>query len=161
MAQRDEFPHIGWREWIALPALGVARIKAKIDTGARTGSLHAVDLENFERDGVPWVRFLVRPEQSAESVEIAVEHEVTEFRLVRSSNGQQSLRPVILTQVKLGQHVWTTEVTLADRDAMGFKMLLGRHSIRGQFVVDPGRSFLGSRFKKRSRSNDSRSKKTD
>jgi len=149
MPDRQRLPLIGWREWVSLPELGVARIKAKIDTGARTGSLHAFGLENFERDGQPWVRFAIHPEQYNDATEIRVEHPVEEFRNVRSSNGQQSLRPLIVTQVNLGRYAWTTELTLADRDAMGFRMLLGRHSIRGQFLVDPSRSYLRPRRRNR------------
>jgi hypothetical protein len=147
MSHHRDLPHVGWREWVVLPELGVARIKAKIDTGARTGSLHAFGLETFEREGRSWVRFAIHPEQSNDNLSISVEHPVSEFRHVRSSNGLQSLRPVIVTQVNLGRFAWTTELTLADRDAMGFRMLLGRHSIRGQFLVDPGRSFLRKRRK--------------
>ena len=139
---RSSQPILGWREWLALPELGVPRIKAKIDTGARTASLHAFGLELFQRDGADWVRFAIHPRQRDDRLEILVEHPVHEFRLVRSSNGIQSRRPVILTQVTLGRMAWRTEMTLADRDAMGFRMLLGRHSIRGHFLVDPGRSFL-------------------
>lgn len=150
MAERTELPHIGWREWVVLPELGVARIKAKIDTGARTASLHAFGLEQFVREGKEWVRFAIHPEQHNDSIEIPVEHPVAEYRQVRSSNGQQSLRPVIITQINLGRYAWTTELTLADRDAMGFRMLLGRNSIRGQFLVDPSRSYLRPRRRNRS-----------
>lgn len=157
MAEQIELPHIGWREWVSLPELGVVRIKAKVDTGARTASLHAFGLEQFERDGRPWVRFAIHPEQYNDTIEIPVEHPVHEYRQVRSSNGQQSLRPVIVTQVNLGRYAWTTEITLADRDAMGFRMLLGRNSIRGQFLVDPGRSYLRPRRRQRSTPRDPRS----
>jgi hypothetical protein len=150
MTERRELPHIGWREWVTLPELGVAKIKAKIDTGARTGSLHAFGLELFERESQPWAKFAIHPEQHNDAIEIFVEHPVVEFRQIRSSNGQQSLRPVIVTQLNLGRYAWTTELTLADRDAMGFRMLLGRHSVRGQFLVDPARSFLRPRRRSRS-----------
>ncbi len=144
MRKRRRLPLIGWREWVALPELGVPRTKAKIDTGARTASLHAFALEAFEREGCDWVRFRIHPRQRDDRWEIPVEHPVYEYRLIRSSNGLQTRRPVILTQVNLGSLAWRTEITLADRDAMGFRMLLGRHSIRGQFLVDPGASYLGS-----------------
>lgn len=142
MSKRRDLPHVGWREWLALPELGVRRIKAKIDTGARTAALHAFGLEEFEREGRPWVRFAIHPRQRVDTLEILVEHPVHEFRHVRSSNGIGVLRPVIVTQINLGRFAWTTEITLAARDAMGFRMLLGRHSIRDHFLVDPGRSFL-------------------
>lgn len=135
-------PLVGWREWLAVPGLGIPRIKAKIDTGARTSALHAFGLESFERDDQPWVRFCVHPLQREDRIEIPVEYPVCEYRLVRSSNGLQSQRPVIRTLISLGQYYWVTEITLADRDAMGFRMLLGRSAIRGRFLVDPSRSFL-------------------
>lgn len=145
MTKCRDLPHVGWREWLALPELGVRRIKAKVDTGARTAALHAFGLVEFWREGQPWVRFTIHPRQRVDSLEIRVEHPVAEFRVVRSSNGIEVRRPVIVTQINLGRHAWTTEITLADRDAMGFRMLLGRQSIRDQFVVDPGRSFLRSK----------------
>lgn len=141
MASRPHLPVIGWREWVALPELGVPRIKAKIDTGARTASLHAFGLESYEKGSAPWVRFAIHPRQRDDALELWVELPVAEYRLVRSSNGHESRRPVIETQVTVGRRAWRTEITLADRDAMGFRMLLGRHSIRRRFVVDPGVSF--------------------
>ncbi len=145
MTDPRQLPHIGWREWVALPILGVQRIKAKIDTGARTSALHAFGLELFERNEQTWVRFAIHPCQRDDSLALAVEHPVAEFRIVRSSNGVESRRPVIVTQINLGRFAWTTELTLADRDAMGFRMLLGRSAVRHRFVVDPGRSYLRPR----------------
>ena len=144
-SERRNVPHIGWREWVVLPGLNSVRLKAKVDTGARTSALHAFGLECFERDGQDWVRFAIHPHQRDDSYEILVEYPVSEYRMVRSSNGQQSRRPVITTLVAVGRYVWATEITLADRDAMGFRMLLGRHAIRGRFLVDSGRSFLHAR----------------
>jgi hypothetical protein len=142
MSAPRELPLIGWREWVGLPELGVPRIKAKIDTGARTASLHAFGIDSFEKGGAPYVRFAVHPRQRDDALEIWVEVPVVEYRLIRSSNGLEARRPVIETAVKLGKRTWQTEITLADRDAMGFRMLLGRHSIRQRYLVDPGRSYL-------------------
>ena len=91
-------PLIGWREWIGLPDLGVAHIKAKIDTGARSSSLHAFDVEEFERDGLPWVRFHVLPRQRCDETRLWTEAAVHEYRRIRSSNGHMSSRPVIRTR---------------------------------------------------------------
>jgi hypothetical protein len=135
---------IGWREWIALPELGVAAIKPKIDTGARSSSLHAFNIETFDRGGMPWVRFDVHPLQRNTDLAVRAEAAVLEFRHVRSSSGHQSLRPVIRTVVALADRRWAVELTLAARDEMGFRMLLGREAVRGRFVVDPGRSYLVS-----------------
>jgi hypothetical protein len=136
---------VGWREWVALPTLGIAAIKPKIDTGARSSSLHAFNVETFERGGATWVRFDVHPIQREDKTIVRAEARVLEFRHVRSSSGHQTLRPVIRTDLVLGGRRWTVELTLAARDEMGFRMLLGREAMRGRFVVDPARSFLLSK----------------
>jgi len=137
----DERTTIGWREWVALPALGVAAIKAKVDTGARTSSLHAFDLEPFDKDGERWVRFGVHPVQRRDDVEVLVEHPLHELREVRSSNGEVEERPVIVTSLVLGGFTHDIEVTLTNRDEMGFRMLLGREAMRDRYQIDPGSSF--------------------
>jgi hypothetical protein len=136
---------IGWREWVALPDLGVTRIKAKIDTGARSSALHAFDLEQFRRRGRDMVRFAVHTLQRSNKRVIVAEAEMLDERIVRSSNGVHALRPVILTRVELLGEIWPIEMTLASRDEMGFRMLLGRQAVRGKFLIDPGRSYLGGR----------------
>ena len=139
---RPELPHIGWREWIALPDLGVEWIKVKVDTGARSSSLHAIDVHRFEKDGAPWVRFAVHPYQRNFDVTVRCEAPLVDERHVRSSVGHVQHRPVIETVVRSGERAWPIELTLTNRDAMGFRMLLGRQAVRHRFVVDPGRSYL-------------------
>ena len=136
---------IGWREWVALPDLGVTRIKAKIDTGARSSALHAFDLEHFRRRGHDMVRFAIHTLQRSSKRVIVAEAEMMDERIVRSSNGVHALRPVILTRVELLGESWPIEMTLASRDEMGFRMLLGRQAVRGRFLIDPGRSYLSGR----------------
>jgi hypothetical protein len=133
---------VGWREWAALPELGLERIKVKVDTGARTSALHTFRVLAFDRDGRPWVRFWVHPLQRSDAAVMVCEAPVVDRRLVRDSGGHQELRYVILTPVKLGGARWPIEVTLTDRDSMGFRMLLGRTAIRGRYRVDPGASYL-------------------
>lgn len=135
---------VGWREWIALPDLGIGGIKAKIDTGARSSSLHAYDMKRFKRRGVSMIRFKVHPIQREFRTVVEAEAELVDLRKVRSSSGVQTLRPVITTPIVLGDDRWDIEITLTRRDAMGFRMLLGRQAVRGHLLVDPGRSFLGS-----------------
>jgi hypothetical protein len=119
--------------------------KAKVDTGARSSSLHVVDLEEFMDGGRVFVRFNVHPLQRTTKATITAEAEVLEYRNVRSSSGQRSRRPVIVTNVlALGQR-WPIELTLANRDEMGFRMLLGREAVRGRFLVDAGRSYYGGK----------------
>ncbi len=135
-------PVIGWREWIELPDLNGARIKAKIDTGARTSALHAFALSVDEVEDRHVAVFEVHPEQRSAEPSIPVTHEIDSFRQVRSSNGVIESRPVIVTTARLGGVEWPIEVTLTSRDEMGFRMLLGRAAVRRRFVVDPGRSFV-------------------
>lgn len=133
---------IGWREWIALPALGIDRVKAKIDTGARSSALHAIHLKPLQDQGKTLIQFEVQPIQRSTSKTIAVTAELFDERSIRSSNGKTQIRPVIRTPVVLGTEEWFIELTLTDRDAMGFRMLLGRQAIRKRFLIDAGRSYL-------------------
>ena len=136
---------MGWREWVALPGLGVPWVKAKVDTGARSSAIHAFDVETFHRRDRPMVRFKVHPLQRDARRTIEVEAEIIDQRHVRPSAGLAQRRLVIRTDVEFGGVRWPIELTLANRDSMGFRMLLGREAIRGRFLVDPGRSFLGGR----------------
>lgn len=136
---------IGWREWVALPDLGVSAIKAKVDTGAASSSLHAFDLERFSRDGLEMVRFDIHPRQRSARGAVTVEAEVIDERRVRNPGGRSETRPVIRTGLRWANIVWESEINLTRRDEMGFRMLLGRKALEKRFVVDPGKSFLGGR----------------
>lgn len=138
----EELPLIGWREVVALPQLNVPRIKAKIDTGARSSALHAYDIQEYTKQGEIMVCFRVHPYQHNTIERIETHGKLLEKRNVRNSGGVAQLRPVIETVVKLGEKEWSIELTLTNRDVMGFRMLLGRQAVRNQFFVDPGRSFL-------------------
>lgn len=142
---------LGWREWVALPDLGVARIKAKIDTGARTSALHAESIQTYTRSGKKFVKFTIHPEQRSQQPVIYAHAPLLEKRTVRSSIGTETIRPVILTPVQIGQDVYAMEITLVNRDVMGFRMLIGRQGIKANFLVDPGRSFLTRKEKARKR----------
>lgn len=135
-------PLLGWREWVALPDLGIDRVKAKVDTGARTSALHTFKVEPFQHDGVSRVRFWVHPLQRSDSLEVCCEADVLDRRTVRDSGGHEEERFVIRTRVRVSGECWPVEVTLTDRDSMGFRMLLGRTAIRARYLVDPGRSYL-------------------
>jgi hypothetical protein len=135
-------PTLGWREWIALPELEIPRIKVKVDTGARSSSLHAYDIEVFSRGRRDFVRFTVHPVQRETKTTIHCVAELYEHRHVKSSSGHREYRPIIRTELELGGERWPIDLTLTTRDAMGFRMLLGREAIRNRFLVDPGRSYL-------------------
>ncbi len=149
MSDSKTLPIIGWREWLSLPELGIKFIKAKIDTGARSSSLHAFDTEFYERDGEQWVRFKVNPVQRSESRVVEASARVFDSRSIRSSSGEAQVRPVIVTPVQLFGERFDIELTLADRNQMGFRMLLGREAFRRRFLIDPGQSYLGGVPKKR------------
>ena len=152
---------VGWREWVSLPALGEPSIKAKIDTGARTSALHAHDLEIVETDGRVIAKFAIRPTKGSGET-VVVEAEVIEQRLIRSSNGMDELRPVIMTDLQMGDSTWSVEITLADRELMGFPMLIGRSALRNRCLIDPNRSFCtGSAPAKAPLSNSTRKQVTE
>lgn len=137
---------MGWREWVALPDLGIEAIKAKVDTGAATSSLHAWEITEVPPvDGVEQLRLVVHPVQRDTRTEITAIVPLVGWRKVRSSNGVVEERPVVSTTIALGEHRVVIDVTLTRRDEMGFRMLLGRSALRRRFLVDPGRSFLTGR----------------
>lgn len=144
-------PHLGawtrtgWREWVSLPALGVDWLKAKIDTGARTSSLHAFDLEHEREGGELVARFTVRPWQASEDDPVPVTCPVLDERAVRSSSGHAETRLVVGMRVRLVHREIDAEVTLSRRDEMDFRMLVGREALAQGFLVDPSASYVGGR----------------
>ena len=136
---------IGWREWLALPDLGIPAIKAKIDTGARTSSLHAHFIEQFTSGGQQRVRFGVRPLRKKKALEFICEADLVDVRRVKDSGGHAEMRCFIRTEALLGNHSWSIDISLTSRQDMMFRMLLGRTALKDDFVVDPGRSYLTGR----------------
>ena len=139
----EPLPSIGWREWLSLPELGIANIKAKIDTGARTSALHTFSLEFFDKQGEEWVRIGVHPKQNSDE-ELFTEARVVDKRMVRDSGGHEEVRPVIETTFRIGRHEFRAEMTLTSRDNMKFRMLLGRRALEGRFLVNSQGSYLQS-----------------
>jgi len=139
---------IGWREWLALPALGIAAIKAKVDTGARSSSLHVNALEEFLRDGHTWLRFSIASGRKSQRVETACEAPALDRRAVTDSSGHIAERWFIRTELVLAGQRWSTEINLTDRRTMLFPMLLGRSAIQSRFCVDPARSYVCGRLRK-------------
>jgi hypothetical protein len=133
-----DLPILGWREWVSLPELGIHRIKAKVDTGARTSAIHAFAMQRLSTERV---RFAVHPIQKS-MLTVWCEAQVVEDRWVSDSGGNRELRPVILTAMLLGDASTEIEVTLTTRSTMLFRMLLGRTAINGHYAVNPAVSFL-------------------
>jgi len=132
---------VGWREWVVLPDLGIAALKAKVDSGARTSCLHAFYIDDFEKDGEEWVRFGVHPKQNNTVDELMCEAPVVERRYVSDSGGHRELRPVIATTLNIGNTTFSCEFTLTNRDSMKFRMLLGRTAMNGRMLIDTSKSY--------------------
>lgn len=140
---------LGWREWVALPSLGISRIKAKVDTGARTSALHAFDVDTFTQDELEWARFYIHPMQKSDSDVVCCSAVIVDYRSVRDSGGHSEMRYVVQSDVTIGPETFPIEITLTSRDDMGFRMLLGRTALGSRYVVDPSRSYLSRRKKTR------------
>lgn len=140
MDTRADFPILGWRERVALPRLGIARIKAKLDSGARSSALHVESLEAFRRDGVDWLRFGLTVVRHSPR-HVLCEAPALGRRRVTDSGGHTSERWFIETDVTLGPLALVAEISLTDRRDMLFPMLLGRTALAGRVLVDPARSY--------------------
>jgi hypothetical protein len=127
---------IGWREWAALPELGIDRIKLKADTGARTSALHALAIRSIKRNNEEWVEFELA-ENAAPRQARVVDH-----RTIRDSGGHEETRVTVETLIAMGDDAWTVELTLTDREAMGYRMLLGRTAMQNRYYVDSNASYL-------------------
>jgi hypothetical protein len=132
---------IGWREWVRLETLNLPPIKAKVDTGARTSALHAFTVHSFTRDGRPWVRFSLHPQQRNTALVCTREAPILDRRSIADSGGHRQIRYIIESEVTLGDQTWPIELSLTSRDTMRFRLLLGRTALENRFVVDPSLSY--------------------
>ena len=139
---------LGWREWVRLPDLGLKQVKAKVDTGARTSSLHAFEVRDFEEAGVHRVEFKMHPNQRDSDTVVVCVADIVDQRTVRDSGGHKEKRWVIRTPIEIGPHTWNVELNLTSRDDMLFRMLLGRTAMKSRALVNPARSFLVGKRRK-------------
>jgi hypothetical protein len=144
-----KYPLIGWREWVGLPELGIPKIKAKVDTGARTSALHAFSLRPFTEEGKNRIRFDIHPLQHETSQVITCAADIVDKRLVTDSGGHTEERYVIQTLITIAGQTWSIEITLTERENMLFRMLLGRSALRKHFIVNPARSFISTKVKRK------------
>ena len=131
----------GSEEWCRFPDLSIPAVKARVDSGAKTSSIHALNIQTFQRDGSSWVRFDVCPLQDNRKTVVNCEAPIHDRRTIKSSNGTSEKRYVIKANLVVGDHSWDVELTLSNRDTMGYRMLLGREAMVGRLVVDPEESF--------------------
>lgn len=137
---------VGNAEWCALPQLKIPAIRARIDSGAKTSSIHAVNIEEFYKNRQQWVRFEIHPLRIHTDVMIVCEAPVYDYRLVKSSTGVAQPRYVIETYIEMGGEKWTIQVTLANRRSMGFQMLLGRQAMTHRMLINPSEDFQLTRY---------------
>lgn len=133
---------IGSEEWIRIPELNIPAVKARIDSGAKTSTLHAYNMQTFEDNGKEYVRFDVHPVQHNRRISVRCKAELVGRRVIKSSSGDRQRRYVIKTPITLGGETWDIEVTLTNRDNMGYRMLIGREAMRGRYIVDPEQKFI-------------------
>lgn len=136
---KNELKFVGWRETVSLPKFKLLDLRAKIDTGAKTSALHADKIEFLNINGIRYVRFMFIND---EGEEIIVKTPLIEERAIKSSNGDKTVRPVVKTDIKMGSERFEIEVTLINRDLMGFKMLIGREALNGRFLINPSKHNL-------------------
>ena len=137
---------IGSDEWCAFETLGIPAIKARVDSGAKTSSIHASNILVFQKNGVDWVRFEVDPIQDNPSILIKCEAKLLRTKFVKSSMGYSEERLMIRTFLKLGEDTFRVRLTLASRDTMNYRMLLGREALNGRYLINPAKHCLLGKF---------------
>ena len=138
----EEHIIIGGEEWCAFPELNIPGVKARVDSGAKTSTIHASNIHKFNRKGEKWVSFEVHPIQDTRRITLTCKAKIIDYRNIKSSSGISEKRYVIQSMMKIGNYKWNIELTLANRDSMGFRMLLGREAMENRIFVDPANSFL-------------------
>ena len=137
--QKSNLEFVGWRESVSLPTFKLLDLKAKIDTGAKTSALHADDIEFVTEKGKKFVKFSIITDEGKKK---HIKSRFLEEREIKSSTGQKTIRPVVKTMIRMGKSEFEIEITLINRDLMGFKMLIGRDALAGHYIINPAKSYL-------------------
>ena len=137
---------LGWREWIALPQLNLPAVKAKIDTGAKTSALHAFYFEQYQKESVDMVKFLVHPIQANNDLHIECHAAIIDQRQIADSGGHKEMRYVVESLISIDDKSWPIELSLTNRDTMRFRMLLGRRAMEYNALVKPDASYLNGKL---------------
>ena len=133
---------LGWREWVFLPSYNDFKLKAKIDTGARTSAIHATNIKIYRKNGIEMVRFQIYQSQSF----LDIDTELISYKKIKSSFGQTETRPTVHMKIQIGEEIWLTEITLAQRAKLTYPMLIGRNTLNKRHIIHSHRSYLaGSR----------------
>tara|TARA_Y100000591_G_scaffold107998_1_gene91925 strand:- start:209 stop:679 length:471 start_codon:yes stop_codon:yes gene_type:complete len=133
---------LGWREWVFLPSYNDFKLKAKIDTGARTSAIHATNIQIYRKNGNEMVRFQIYQSQSF----LDIDTELISYKKIKSSFGQTETRPTVYMKIQIGAEIWLTEITLAQRAKLTYPMLIGRNTLNKRHIIHSHRSYLaGSR----------------
>jgi hypothetical protein len=146
MQDRNPKLTLGWREWVALPDLGLPAIKAKVDSGAKTSVLHAYHTEQYQADGVDMVMFLIHPIQKNYDFHVECHAPIIDYREVSDSGGHMEMRYVIESNILIGNASWPIELSLTNRDTMRFRMLLGRRAMENRAIIEPAASYLNGKL---------------
>ena len=139
---------LGWREWASLPEFNIPFIKVKVDTGAKTSSLHAFNLSCINVQNEEYAKFSICPLQNNHLILAPFIAKIIDKRTVKSSNGQAEIRPVIRSKIRIGEYIWEIDITLTNRDIMKYRFLLGRSAMSG-FNIEPDQSYLHGKISRR------------
>lgn len=142
----DDLKIIGSDEWCVFEKLGIPAIKARVDSGAKTSSIHASNIEIFSKGGIDWVRFEVDPIQDNPDIIVTCEAKLLRSKMVKSSMGASEERLMIRTPLTLGDDIFSIKLTLASRDTMNYRMLLGREALNKRYLINPAEHRLLGKF---------------
>ena len=129
---------LGWREWVFLPLYNDFKLKAKIDTGARTSSIHATNIQVYQKGDSQMVKFQIYQSESF----LDIDTKLVSYKKIKSSFGQTEIRPTVHMKIQIGAEIWLTEITLAQRAKLTYPMLIGRNSLNKKHIIHSHKSYL-------------------